>query len=69
VSDGLERAVSADYLRAIVERLESFRSHPLGFRVAGLELGLRGAAAMILTSSAGGPYYQAEDALHTPYPA
>ena len=31
----VERAVSADYLREIVERLESFRSHPLGFRVAG----------------------------------
>lgn len=29
----------------------------------GLELGLRGVAAMILTSFSGGPYYQAEDAL------
>ncbi|MDQ2910987.1 MAG: M20/M25/M40 family metallo-hydrolase, partial [Actinomycetota bacterium] len=27
--------VSAEYLRHVVERLESFRSHPLGFRVAG----------------------------------
>ena len=26
---------SAEYLRHVVERLESFRSHPLGFRVAG----------------------------------
>jgi Peptidase family M28/PA domain len=26
---------SPDYLRHVVERLESFRSHPLGFRVAG----------------------------------
>ncbi|MDQ3777876.1 MAG: M28 family peptidase, partial [Actinomycetota bacterium] len=31
----LERAVSADYLREVVERLASLRSHPLGFRVAG----------------------------------
>ena len=31
----VERAVSADYLREIVERLSTFRSHPLGFRVAG----------------------------------
>ena len=27
--------ISPDYLRSVVERLESFRSHPLGFRVAG----------------------------------
>ncbi|MGB2875553.1 MAG: M28 family peptidase [Gaiellaceae bacterium] len=27
--------VSPEYLRHVVERLESFRSHPLGFRVAG----------------------------------
>ena len=27
--------VSAEYLRHVVERLESFGSHPLGFRVAG----------------------------------
>jgi hypothetical protein len=27
--------VSRDYLRYVVERLESFGSHPLGFRVAG----------------------------------
>ncbi|MBD0291045.1 MAG: M28 family peptidase, partial [Thermoleophilia bacterium] len=32
---GVERAVSAGYLREIVERLSAFRSHPLGFRVAG----------------------------------
>ena len=160
--------ISAEYLRHVVERLESFRSHPLGFRVAGtpeerqatafvaaelrdaglsdvveepvpvdawrledayvelsgrrfdcasfggvpetgadgirgelilvgrggrrqldgvdvrgkvvlvdweverlwpyhvgLELGLRGAAALVVTSSAGGPYYQAPDALGT----
>ena len=31
----------------------------------GLELGLRGAAAMILTSPPGGPYYQAPEALGT----
>ena len=31
----VERAVSAEYLREVVERLASFRSHPLGFRVAG----------------------------------
>jgi Iap family predicted aminopeptidase len=31
----------------------------------GLELGLRGAAAMIVTSPPGGPYYQAQDALGT----
>jgi Iap family predicted aminopeptidase len=31
----------------------------------GLELGLRGAAAMIVTSPPGGPYYQAADALGT----
>ena len=31
----VERAISVDYLREVVERLESFRSHPLGFRVAG----------------------------------
>jgi hypothetical protein len=28
-------AISAAYLRKVVERLETFRSHPLGFRVAG----------------------------------
>jgi hypothetical protein len=27
--------ISKEYLRHVVERLESFRSHPLGFRVAG----------------------------------
>jgi hypothetical protein len=27
--------ISGKYLRHVVERLESFRSHPLGFRVAG----------------------------------
>ena len=27
--------ISGEYLRHVVERLESFRSHPLGFRVAG----------------------------------
>ena len=27
--------ISPEYLRQVVERLESFRSHPLGFRVAG----------------------------------
>jgi hypothetical protein len=27
--------ISPEYLRKVVERLESFRSHPLGFRVAG----------------------------------
>ena len=27
--------ISPEYLRHVVERLESFRSHPLGFRVAG----------------------------------
>lgn len=27
--------ISPEYLRSVVERLESFRSHPLGFRVAG----------------------------------
>ena len=31
----VEQAIEAGYLRAVVERLESFRSHPLGFRVAG----------------------------------
>ncbi|MDX6407681.1 MAG: hypothetical protein QOE13_752 [Gaiellaceae bacterium] len=31
----------------------------------GLELGLRGAAAMVVTSPPGGPYYQAPDALGT----
>jgi Iap family predicted aminopeptidase len=31
----------------------------------GLELGLRGAAAMLVAPAAGGPYYQAEDALGT----
>lgn len=30
-----ESAISSDYLRFVVERLESLRSHPLGFRVAG----------------------------------
>jgi Iap family predicted aminopeptidase len=37
VSARLEAAVSAAYLREVVERLESFRSHPLGFRAAGTE--------------------------------
>src|SRR5437588_11730471 len=31
----IEHAIEPDYLRSVVERLESFRSHPLGFRVAG----------------------------------
>ena len=31
----IEAAIEPDYLRAVVERLEGFRSHPLGFRVAG----------------------------------
>ena len=31
----VEACISPAYLREIVERLESFRSHPLGFRVAG----------------------------------
>ncbi|MDQ3865936.1 MAG: M28 family peptidase, partial [Actinomycetota bacterium] len=31
----VERAVSTDYLREVVERLASLGSHPLGFRVAG----------------------------------
>jgi Iap family predicted aminopeptidase len=31
----VERAIDPQYLRFVVERLESFRSHPLGFRVAG----------------------------------
>src|SRR5256714_10056985 len=31
----VEEAIEPDYLRAVVERLEGFRSHPLGFRVAG----------------------------------
>ena len=31
----IEQAIEPDYLRSVVERLESFRSHPLGFRVAG----------------------------------
>ena len=31
----LEARISASYLREVVERLESFRSHPLGFRAAG----------------------------------
>jgi len=35
MSAAVEDAISAAYLREIVERLESFRSHPLGFRVAG----------------------------------
>ena len=30
-----ERAIDPQYLRFVVERLEGFRSHPLGFRVAG----------------------------------
>ena len=34
-TDLVERAIEPDYLRSVVERLESFRSHPLGFRVAG----------------------------------
>jgi Iap family predicted aminopeptidase len=35
VQRSVEDLISADYLRHVVERLESFRSHPLGFRVAG----------------------------------
>jgi Iap family predicted aminopeptidase len=35
VSTTLEARISADYLREVVERLAAFRSHPLGFRVAG----------------------------------
>lgn len=31
----LEAAISADYLREVVERLATFRAHPLGFRVPG----------------------------------
>ncbi len=33
--EAVETRITADELRSIVERLESFRSHPLGFRVAG----------------------------------
>lgn len=35
MSAAVEAAISADYLRAVVEQLSSYRSHPLGFRVAG----------------------------------
>src|SRR5437588_7599250 len=31
----IEQAIEPDYLRSVVERLESFRSHPVGFRGAG----------------------------------
>ena len=31
----VEQAIEPRYLQTVVERLESFRSHPLGFRVAG----------------------------------
>lgn len=31
----LEERISAEYMREVVERLAAFRSHPLGFRVAG----------------------------------
>jgi Iap family predicted aminopeptidase len=31
----VEAAITADYLRGVVEQLSSYRSHPLGFRVAG----------------------------------
>jgi hypothetical protein len=31
----VERAIDPQYLRFVIERFESFRSHPLGFRVAG----------------------------------
>jgi aminopeptidase YwaD len=34
-SAAVEAAISADYLRSVVEQLSSYRSHPLGFRVAG----------------------------------
>lgn len=34
-SPGVEAAIDPEYLRLVVERLEGFRSHPLGFRVAG----------------------------------
>jgi hypothetical protein len=34
-SSGVESAISAPYLRSVVERLEAIGSHPLGFRVAG----------------------------------
>jgi hypothetical protein len=34
-AERVEAAVDPAYLRSVVERLESFRSHPLGFRVAG----------------------------------
>ncbi len=33
--EGIETRITAEKLRSLVERLESFRSHPLGFRVAG----------------------------------
>lgn len=45
--------------------LVDWRGHALWPFQSALELGLRGAAAMILTASAGGPYYQAEGALGT----
>jgi hypothetical protein len=34
-AEAVERAISADYLREVVERLASFRAHALGFRVPG----------------------------------
>jgi Iap family predicted aminopeptidase len=34
-TEPIERAIDPQYLRFVVERLEGFRSHPLGFRVAG----------------------------------
>src|SRR5690242_21622694 len=35
VPAGVEAALSGEYLREVVERLERIGSHPLGFRVAG----------------------------------
>jgi hypothetical protein len=55
--DGIDIAGKIALVDWEVERLWPYH--------VGLELGLRGAAAMIVTSPPGGPYYQAPDALGT----
>ena len=55
--DGIDIAGKVALVDWEVERLWPYH--------VGLELGLRGAAAMVVTSPPGGPYYQAPDALGT----
>src|SRR5436190_1053052 len=72
----VEEAIDLEYLRAGRRELEGvevrgrivlvdWRENGLWPYHVALELGLRGAAALVVTSSEGGPYYQSPGALGT----